>query len=100
VRLHFLSGVLKLECFVAGVSQGSVTVAGKDDGGTHTGVFYWDSVSGAMKLRVDSGAAATDTGVNIPTNLILIEEGHGSVANHINGIIELTAQANGDHFSA
>jgi len=29
----------------------------------------------------------------------LIEEGHDSVANHIDGIVELTAQADGDAFN-
>jgi len=100
VRLHFLSGVLKLECFVAGVSQGSVTVAGKDDGGVHSAIPYWDSAGPSLKISVDGGAAVTSTGITVPSGLTLIEEGHDSVADHIAGFVELTAQANGDQFNA
>ncbi len=100
MQLHFVSGLLRLESFVGGVSQGFVTASGVDDGNAHTAVMYWDSGATTIKLSVDGAAADTDATVTLPTDLILIEEGHDSVADHIAGFVELTAQANGDQFDA
>ncbi len=53
IPLHFVSGILRLESFVAGSSEGFVAVAGVDDGGSHSAVLYWDEVSGTLSLDVD-----------------------------------------------
>lgn len=53
IVLHFVSGILRLESFVAGSSEGFVAVPGVDDGGSHSAVLYWDEVSGTISLDVD-----------------------------------------------
>jgi len=53
LTLHFVSGILRLESFVAGVSEGFVGAPGVDDGGAHSAILYWDEVSGTLSLDVD-----------------------------------------------
>lgn len=51
--LHFVSGILRFESFVAGVSEGYVAVADVDDGNTHSALLCWDEVAGTLSLDVD-----------------------------------------------
>jgi len=51
--LHFVSGLLRYEAYVGGVSQGYVAVPGIDDGGVHSAVMHRDEVAGTLSLDVD-----------------------------------------------
>lgn len=53
MALHFVSGILRFESFVSGISEGFVAVPDVDDGGAHSAVIYWDEVSGTLTLQVD-----------------------------------------------
>jgi len=53
IVLHFVSGILRLESFVAGTSEGYVAYPGVDDGGSHSALLYWDEVTGTLSLNVD-----------------------------------------------
>jgi len=96
IRLHMVNGIVRLEAFLEGVSQGFVTVAGKDDGLSHTAVFVTDSAIDMMAVSVDQSAAQTSTSFTIPANLSLIREGREAAGNHIDGIIERSFQTNGN----
>jgi hypothetical protein len=100
LTLHFVSGILRLESFVAGVSAGFVGVPGVDDGGTHGAILYWDEVSNRLSLRVDGGSLETVTATNVPTNLNQVELGHLEGANQLNGLVLEHAVANGDQITA
>ena len=54
IVLHFVSGILRLESFVSGASEGFVAYPGVDDGGLHSAVIYWDEVAGTLSLNVDN----------------------------------------------
>lgn len=100
LTLHFVSGILRLESFVAGVSAGFVGVPGVDDGSSHGAILYWDEVSNRLSLRVDGGSLETATAANVPTNLSQVELGHLEGANQLNGLVLEHAAANGDQTSA
>ncbi len=100
LTLHFVSGILRLESFVAGMSAGFVGVPGVDDGGSHGAILYWDEVSNRLSLRVDGGSLETATAANVPTNLNEVELGHRGGANQLNGLVLEHAVANGDQTSA
>ncbi len=95
LTLHFVSGALRLESCVGGVSQGFVSVAGVDDGGDHAAIIYWDEVSKELSIRVDSGAAVSATVTSIPTNLNTFAF-YSDGAPRLNGRNLEHAAANGD----
>ena len=99
-RLHFASGVLRWEAFVGGVSQGAATASGIDDGGTHTIVCYINETTKELAMRVDGAAQSTVTATSVPTGIILDQQGHNGGANHVDGVIELSAYADGDYLDA
>lgn len=100
LTLHFVSGILRLESFVSGVSEGFVGVPGVDDGGRHNAVLYWDEVSKGLSVRVDGGSLATATAASVPTNLNQFALGHLDGANQLNGLVLEHAAANGDQIAA
>lgn len=100
LTLHFVSGILRLESFVAVVSAGFVGVPGVDDGGSHGAILYWDEMSNRLSLRVDGGSLETATAANVPTNLNQVELGHLDGANQLNGLVLEHAVANGDQITA
>lgn len=100
LALHFVSGILRLESFVAGVSEGFVGVPGVDDGGRHSATLYWDEVSKGLSVRVDGGSLATVTATNVPTNLNQFALGHLDGVNHLNGLVLEHVAANGDQIAA
>lgn len=99
LTLHFVSGILRYESFVAGVSEGFVGVPGVDDGGRHDAILYWDEVSKGLSVRVDGGSLATVTATSVPTNLSQVELGHLDGANQLNGLVLEHVAANGDQTS-
>jgi len=93
------AGALTLESVVAGVSEGSVSIAGVDDGSRHTGLVYFDP-TGALKVAVDGGTADTDTGITMPTGFANLSLGTLTGSNQLNGIIKKAALTSSDAFTA
>jgi len=95
VELHFVSGILRLESYDGGVSQGFVTASGVDDGGAHSVVISWDTATTTISLKVDGGSVDTDATVTIPTTLNEIRPGWGP-ASYAQGFITQEFAAPGD----
>lgn len=97
LALHFVSSVLRFESFVSGVSQGAVSVAGKDDGGAHSAMIYWDEATNKLSMGVDGAAYISATVADVPATLTEFHLGHSDGANQLNGLLLEYAAANGDY---